>query len=158
MVVALIKGDVDAFIVFEPSPSIVRKELGEDKVTVFAPNNLYGETWNIVVKKDFEEQNPITIKRFLGALIKAEAFKRENPEESLEIVSKLSETDTNILIDMMKKQRHGVVLNKLLTKQLSKEAEWAIEQGLSTNKDIPDYDEYINPGHLRGINPKRVTI
>ena len=136
MVISLIKGDIDAFIVFEPSPSVAINELGVDKVTIFAPDDLYGETWNIVVMQDFDKD--ITNK-FLKALLKAELFLKKNPKTSLDIVSEYSETEKSILIDIMKKQNYGVVLNNVLTDYLDEEAQWAIDQGLSSNKDIPDY-------------------
>ncbi|MBU0530484.1 MAG: NrtA/SsuA/CpmA family ABC transporter substrate-binding protein, partial [Nanoarchaeota archaeon] len=79
MVTVLVKGDIDAFIVFEPFPFLAREEIGSDNLKIFSPSDLYGETWNIVVMKDFEKENPEVIKKFIKSLLKAETFLQENP-------------------------------------------------------------------------------
>jgi NitT/TauT family transport system substrate-binding protein len=137
MVTTLIKGDIDAFIVFEPSPAVAIKELGKDKVVTFAPIDLYGESWNIVVMENYGDKE--SIKKFIRALLKAESFLDNNHEESLEIVSQYSETDINLLGNIMKKHNYEVVLNNLIIDYPKQEAEWAIEQGISSSTSIPDY-------------------
>jgi len=158
MVAALIKGDIDAFIVFEPSPAVAKKEIGNDKVTIFAPTDLFGETWNIVVMNNFDNQNEETIKKFIIALLKAEMFLKENKEESLDIVSKYSGTDKSLLVDIMQKQNYGVVLNNLIVEFPKREAEWAIDIGISSQKKVPNYYELINSQYLRELKPSAVTI
>ncbi len=90
--------------------------------------------------------------------LKAELFLKKNPKISLSIVSKYSETEKSVLIDIMKKQNYGVVLNNVLTDYLDEEAQWAIDQGLSSNKDIPDYNSFINTNYLTELKPAAVTI
>jgi len=157
MVNALIKGDIDAFIVFEPSPSAARNELGK-KVVTFSPSDLYGETWNIVVMNEYETKNSAVIKGFLRALLKAEDFLKNNEHESLEIVSKYSETDIKLLPDIMKKQNYGVVLNNLIIDYPKQEAEWAIKMDLSPQTQIPDYRNLINTEYLEELKPEAIEI
>lgn len=158
MITALIRKDIDAFIVFEPSPSIVRKNLGEDTLTIFSPKDLYGETWNIVVMEDFEKENKETIIKFIKALIKAEEFYNNNREESLDIVSEYSQVELELLKDILAKQNIGVVLNDLLVKSTREEAEWAIDQGLSTSDNVPDYRLMISSSYLEKLRPSSVNI
>lgn len=158
MVTALTKGDIDAFIVFEPSPSTAKKVIGEGNIISFSPNDLYGETWNMVVMNEFEKDNKETILKFLKALIKAEKFYNENREESYEIVSRYSETEIEILKNILKRQNIGVVLNNYLTDYLDEEAEWAIEQGLTSSKNIPNYRDHIQTDYLKELEPEKVTI
>jgi len=155
MVVSLVKGDIDAFIVFEPSPSVAINQLGKDNVNVFAPDDLYGETWNIVIMDDFEDD---FVEGFLKALVKAEKLLRDDTGEALEIVAEYTGTDKEILIEIMKKQNYGVGLTNVLTDYLDEEAEWAIDQGLSSNKEIPDYPDFIDSSYLKGIDKNRVKI
>ncbi|MBI2549408.1 NrtA/SsuA/CpmA family ABC transporter substrate-binding protein [Candidatus Woesearchaeota archaeon] len=157
MVAALIKGDIDAFIVFEPSPAVAKREMGNSKVTVFAPTDLYGETWNIVTMSHFDNQNEYTIKKFIIALLKAETFLKENKEESLEIVSKYSGTDKLLLVDIMQKQNYGVVLNNLIVEYPKQEAEWAIAIGISSQNKAPNYYDIIDAKYLRELKPSGVT-
>ena len=156
MVTTLVRGDIDAFIVFEPYPFLAIEKLGSDNLMIFNPSDLYGETWNIVVMKDFEKENPEVIKRFLKSLLKAETFLKENPEESLLIVSEYSETEPGMLSEIMKKQDYEVVLNDLLTDSLDEEAVWAMEQGFTTATELPDYSLIINTLFLQELKPDGV--
>jgi len=156
MVTSLIKGDIDAFIVFEPSPSIAINQLGNDKVTVFSDSDIYGETWNIVVMQENKDSDTIT--KFIKALVKAERYYKGNPEDSIKIVSDYSGVDIETTKEMLQKQTIGVVLNNVLTDYLQQEADWAIKQGLSTGVNIPNFDKFINTEYLNEINPKVVKI
>ncbi|MBI4439443.1 NrtA/SsuA/CpmA family ABC transporter substrate-binding protein [Candidatus Woesearchaeota archaeon] len=158
MVTALIKKDIDAFIVFEPAPSIAIKEIGIDKLTIFEDSDIYGETWNIVVMKDYADKNSDTIKKFLKALVIAEEFMEKNPKESLAIVAKYSGNDELTTNQVLSKQKIGVVLNDVLTTYLKEEALWAIKNKLSTAQYIPDFNEHINKEYLLEVKPKDVTI
>jgi len=158
MVATLIKGDIDAFIVFEPSPAIAKKEIGEGNIATFAPTDLYGETWNIVIMENYGKENKGVIKKFIKALLGAEDFLEQNPKKSLEIVSKYSEIDINLLVDIMKKQKYEVVLNNLIIDYPKQEAEWAIETGISSEKNIPDYRDLVNEKYLRELKPNAVQI
>lgn len=158
MVNSLVKGDIDAFIVFEPYPYYAENELGSDNVIIFNPTDLYGETWNIVTMKDYESRNPENVEKFLMALIKAEEFLKENPDESVMIVSRYSETDPVTLEEMMKRQKYGVSLEGFTAGLLRDEASWAIDMGFSKDRKIPDYSDVINPAHLQKLDPKKVNI
>jgi len=155
MVVSLVRGDIDAFIVFEPSPSVAIKQIGRENVRVFAPDDLYGETWNIVIMDDSEDD---FVSGFLNALIEAEKLLRNDPKEALEIVAEYTETDEDILMEIMKKQNYGVGLTNVLTDYLDEEAKWAIDRGLSSNKKIPDYLDFIDSSYLSSIDSNKVKI
>ncbi len=157
MVNSLIKGDIDAFIVFEPYPYHAENELGSDKVVIFNPSDIYGETWNIVTMKKYESENPEIIDKFLRALIRAEDFLKTHKEESILIVSEYSETKTEVLEEMMNRQEYGVVITGFMEKLLENEAQWAMGMDFSKAKSIPDYSKIINPEHLIRIDPKRVN-
>ncbi len=157
MVGALLRKDIDAFVVFEPSPAIAKKELGDNAI-IFAPEDLYGETWNIVTMKSFDKKNEDTLKRFIAALLAAENFLRENSAESLNIVSKYSGVEKTLLSDIMHKQNFGVVLNSILPQYLNEEATWAKKTGLSSQRTTPNYLSLINPDYLREFKPAAVTI
>jgi ABC-type nitrate/sulfonate/bicarbonate transport system substrate-binding protein len=157
MVNSLIKGDIDAFIVFEPYPYYAENELGSDKTVIFNPDDIYGETWNIVTMKKYESENPEIIDKFLRALVRAEEFLELHPEESILIVSEYSETQPEVLEEMMERQEYGVVITEFMEDLLEDEAQWAMDMDFSKAKSIPDYGKIINPEHLIRIDPKRVN-
>ena len=158
MVTALIQKDIDAFIVFEPAPSIAIKEIGRERLTIFEDDNIYGETWNIVAMKDYADKNPEIIKQFFKALVKAEKFMEDNPKESLSIVAKYSGNDELTTTQILSKQKIGVVLNNILVTSLKEEALWAITNKLSTAQNIPNFEEYITKKYLLEVKPEGVKV
>ena len=151
MVQALARKDVDAFIVFEPSPSVAEKNLGTDALTIFAPTDLYGETWDIVVMQDYLNKDADSAQRFVRALKKAEGFMQAHPDESLMLVSEYTQTEPDILASIMQKQTYKIVNYPGLLKLLEREAAWAIREDLAAADTIPDFRELVYPAFVDSL-------
>lgn len=157
MPAALIRGDIDAFVIFEPYISRAQKELG-NKSIVFAPKDIFGETWNLAVSKDFLTKNPGRIKKFLKALLKAEDFYKNNPEESIKIVQKHTGAEEDTIHYVLDNAELGIGLRKILPDQMKEAAEWLIDQGIVKNKEVPDYSKMIKADYLNELKPDSVTL
>lgn len=157
MVTALIRGDIDAFFIFEPHIYNAKKQLGDNAI-IFTGQDVYTETFNIAVTEKFANENPDTIKRFLNALIKAENFIKTNKEEAIAIVSKRTGMDSNILSEIWGDFRFEIVLEPSLLDYMNKEGQWAVETGTATGSTIPDYRKMIRTKELQELKPGAVTI
>lgn len=157
MIFATVRGDVDAMIVFGPHHIIAKNQLGSNAV-VFAPDDLYGEAWNIVVDNEYAEKNPEKVNAFLKALLKAEEFAKNNEIEAIRITAEYSGVEENIFDGYWELIDIEMVLNESLIVTLENEAEWAIEQGISDRENIPDYRELIDSSFLSGIKQGSVTV
>lgn len=154
---AIVRGDIDAFIVWEPHISNAKRELGENAI-IFAPKNIYGETWNLAVSKRFAEENPEAVKKFLRALIKAENFYNENREESIEITEKHSGATEEVAIAFFNNFNMEVSFGKILKNQVEEAAQWSIDQKMVTNTEPPNYDKMFKTDFLKELRPESVTI
>ena len=156
MVVALSKGELDAIIIFGPYNLKARELLGKNAL-VFSPDDIYGETWNIVASKEYAKKNPEGIRRFLRALLKAENFLKSNKQEAIEITAKQSNLEKSIVESDLDLWNIELVLNTVLTDSLDLEAEWPIEKGISKSTSLPDYGKLIDPSFLRELKPEAVS-
>lgn len=156
MVIALANGELDAIVIFGPYNLNARELLGKNAV-VFSPDDIYGETWNIVAGKEYAKKNPEGIRRFLRALLKAENFLKSNKQEAIEIIAKQSNLEKSIVESDLDLWNIELVLNKVLTDYLDLEAEWAIEKGISKSTILPDYGKLIDPSFLREFKPEAVS-
>ena len=150
LVSAITRGDLDAIVVFSPYPSFAKDLLG-DNVVIFAPDNIYGETWNIVVSKEFVKSHPDSVMSFLKALKKAELFVANNREEAIAITTKRLGADTNFLKPYWDIINFKLDLN-ILESYLIKESEWAINTKISTALAVPDFNKLIDSSFLNKIN------
>lgn len=155
MVVALAKGELDAIVIFGPYHLNAKEQLGENALA-FSPDNIYGETWNIVASLEYAKKNPGGIRRFLRALLKAEEFLKSNKQEAIEITAKQSNLDKSTVESDLDLWNIELVLNNVLTDYLDLEAEWAIEKGLSKSTTVPDYEKLIDSSFLREFKPEAV--
>ncbi|MDP6670818.1 MAG: NrtA/SsuA/CpmA family ABC transporter substrate-binding protein [archaeon] len=132
---ALNNKEVDAIVIWEPHANNAKKLLG-DNAAHLQSSDVYDETFNFMVMKDFAEQNPEAIKRFLKAIDKATEFIKENKEESQEIVAErlgLNKEEMAVLWDDFS---FDISLKQSLLLTLEDEARWAISSKLTTTRPI----------------------
>lgn len=151
MVSAIARGDLDAIIVFSPHPSFAKEQLGGNAV-VFSPENIYGETWNIVVSKEFAKNHPDSVLSFLKALKKAELFAENNREEAIAITAQRSGVKASVLESYWDILNFKLVLNNILTDYLILESEWEIDTKISNALTVPDFNKFIDSSFLDKIN------
>jgi len=157
MVDALTSGEVDAVSTWNPYISILQKGLGDNAVT-FSGEGIYRETFNIATKQDFANENPETIKKVLRALIKAEEFCEENPDEAQEIIADKIGMDRAALNELWELYDFKVTLDQSLLVELEAEARWAIKNNLTDATEVPNYLDYIYLDALEEVKPEAVGI
>lgn len=91
-------------------------------------------------------------------MIKAEAFARNNPDETVKIVSKeirISESEVSSILSEFNLQ---VTLYQSLLPGLELEAKWAIKNNFTDKTQAPNYLNFIHQDALRALKPEAVTI
>ena len=157
MPIALLRGDIDAYAVWEPFAYNGANLLG-NKSLVFSNNKIYPQTFNVVVNTDFALKNPNTLKKFLKALIKAEDFTRKNREESIKLVAESLGMDYQVLNKVWNDYDFSISLDRSLISNLEKDAKWALDSKIFQNTKIPDYRAMIYERPLKEIDPSAVNI
>jgi ABC-type nitrate/sulfonate/bicarbonate transport system substrate-binding protein len=157
MLPALVRKDIDAFIVFQPFPLLAQRQLGDNAI-IFAPDDIYGETWNIVTVKDYESSHDQDIENFIKALIRAEEFYNTHPNESLDIIANSTSLDRSIIENISATYHYKVEFNNILRDYLYEEAQWAMMNGYTSSNKTPNYDDIIDRKYLDSVDPQRVKI
>ena len=159
MPIALINGDIDAYVIWEPFVYNGFAKLGHEKAIKFIKKDIYTLPFNIAVRKDYADKNPEIVKSALRAIISANDFIREQPNEAIKIIAEKTGMETSVLSDIWEDYEFNVKLHKDLPDALIREAKWAIKAGLAPpNSVVPDYTNFINAKLLRSIDEKRVTL
>ena len=148
MVHALIRGDIDAFVIWEPSRYQAKKELGDNYIE-FEDRTIQPFTFNFVTKKDYAEQNEDKLVRFLRAINKANDYIKTNKEDSVKIVSSYTGLDEDFLASTWDDYDFQLSLDNSLVDLMKTQAGWSINMGLVDKKAIPDYKNMI---YDRAIN------
>jgi NitT/TauT family transport system substrate-binding protein len=157
MATALSTGKVDAVSTWNPTLTQLKKELGS-KGIIFFGESLYTETMCVVAGQEYVKKNPAAIKKVLRALLKAETFVQQHPEESRRLVAEFIKTDKVILDETWDIFTFRVALDQALLVDLEEQTRWAIKHRLTARRDMPNYLDFIYVDGLAAIRPDAVRI
>jgi ABC-type nitrate/sulfonate/bicarbonate transport system substrate-binding protein len=154
-----VRGDIDAYVIWEPFVYNAYKELGENKAVRFLDREIYTLPFNVAVRRDFAEQHPDTVQRALRAIIKGEEFINEHPEEAITIVAKKAGMERDVLKAIWADYEFKIDLSPQLVEAMKNEAQWARSAKLAPlEAAIPDYGQFVDPRPLQAIDPSKVTV
>ncbi len=150
----LLTGQIDAGSIWQPFRYNVEKELG-DKVVQFNEKDIYKAYGIISIRSQFGKENPEAVKKFISALIKAENFVKNNKPESIKILAAELDMDEMVLSSIWNEYILSVKLDQDLLTLIKEEGEWIhkSQKGFE-NKEIPSYNNVLNPTFLSEVNSK----
>ncbi len=154
---ALTKGTLDAVSVWNPHNINSQRALGDNGVT-FTGKGIYTESVVLAARQDFVQANPETLRKFLRAIVRAEAFVRNNPEEAITVVANYIRIDKGLLNRLWSIYAYRVSLDQALIVTLEDKARWAIMKKLTDETQVPDYLNFIHIDALEAVKPEAVTI
>lgn len=154
---ALAHGDVDAISTFSVHTIIAQRKLGDRAIT-FKNKDIYRQSLNVVARPEFIHDNPDTVARMLRALVKAEKFIQEHPAEAQKIASDFCCSEISIINEIWADSNFAVRLDQTLLLSLEDESRWAIDDGLTEARKIPNYLDYIYLDGLKSVKPHAVSI
>jgi ABC-type nitrate/sulfonate/bicarbonate transport system substrate-binding protein len=154
---AIVKGDLDAIFTWQPHVQIAKQQLGDNAV-ILQSRVKYSTAWLIIVRKSFAERNPQILVKFLKAIVAAENFIRQNPQEAQGIHASLSKIDletTKLVWDIVD---FDLSLNESLLRTMEGEAKWLIRKQIYKTTKIPDFMSYFYFDALEKVKPLGVQV
>ena len=157
MAAALGTGRVDAVSIFNPTLNLLEKELG-NKGAVFFGESIYTETFCLAAMQDYVKKHPETIKKVLRALIRAETFIQQNPEEARRIVADFIKIDKLLLDQIWPIWTTKITLDQALLVDLEDQTRWALKKRMAADNDMPNYLDFIYVDALLAVKHEAVRI
>ena len=108
--------------------------------------------------KQFAQEHPKILQKFLRAFDKANAFIRKEREKSIEITATrlgLNRDSVGMALDDFV---FGISLDQSLLVGWDDIASWAIENKFTDKTKFPNYLNYICLEALKAVKPKSITI
>ena len=157
MVAALGMGKVDAVSAWNPTATQLKKKL-ESKGIVFGGESIFTEMFCVSAGQEYVKKNPAAIKKVLRALLQAETFVQQQPEEARRLVAEFIKTDKVILDETWDDFTFRVALDQALLVDLEEQTRWAIKHRLTVRRDMPNYLDFIYVDGLQAVKPAAVRI
>lgn len=154
---AIINGQIDAAVLFEPNAYETNLRLGDQAVrwSVHSRQSIYSLLYTT---GKFNRERPEALRRYLRAVVQAEYFVKDNDALARNIIAERLNYDEAYINYIWPKFSFEVSLDQELLINMDDQARWTIENNLTTAKEIPNYLWLINFEALEAVNPEAITV
>jgi len=154
---AVANGDIDAVSTAQPYAYLAKERLGSNAVVWSAQGGqpLFGL---IISTGEWITKHPELVFRLLKSLAQAEEYVIHNPAEAKVIVQKALNLNAAYMETVWSQNQFSLSLDQSLITAMEDEARWMIKNNLTTEKQVPNFLDYIYEDGLKAINPEAVNI
>jgi ABC-type nitrate/sulfonate/bicarbonate transport system substrate-binding protein len=155
MVAALQRGDVDAFISWEPWLTRATSEIPGTKVVQDNDGVMEASTYMLVSRK-WAEANPQAAQSYVKAMIEATDFINANPDEAAKLTASHLKMDPKLTQSLMNKLTFKIQLTPATKTRIENVADQLKESG-RLKKDF-DSAKFFYPDVLKAVDPAKETL
>ena len=157
LVNAIVAGTIDAAMIWEPNIFNISNMLGDNLITF--PGQSGQEFYFLMVATDeVITAHPEAIERFLKALVAAENFVKQFPDQAKDIVTERLDVEEDYVASVWPKNDFTTSLPQSLILAMDDEARWSIANNLTDKKVVPNNLDYIYLDGLEALKPEAVEI
>lgn len=154
LVVALDKGEIDAFVWNEPY-GIRAREISGDRVHVITTGKGFFTEWILLsARREWADQNRDTVSGVLRALDRASKFAREHPPKASAIVTRYTRLEKQAVDELLPLFHFEVSYTKKMRNDLDAMTSFMMERG-SLTKPI-DWRSQFDASFLKAARPDLV--
>ncbi len=154
---AIANGEVDAVATWEPWVAQINQRMGKEVITMPLQGGQYAY-WNLVSTSGWIKDHPNMIKRLITSLVQAESYLASHQSEAKAIVRKRMNYDDAFMGVVWPRNRFSLSLDQSLIAAMEDEARWMIKNNLTTEKQVPDFLDYVSVDGLKTVKPGSVDI
>ncbi len=157
MEIAMREGKIDGVSLFNPYFDIVEHAFDQSQISTIY-SDTYTEMSLLVGKREYVKDNRQKLIKLLKALVKAEKFTGENPEQAIKIVDEwLPNYSKEVITRQWSVFNRSIGLNNTLLTVLEREAQFYRDAGFY-KETPPRFREVIFTDYLKQVKPEGVTI
>jgi len=155
IVKAVINGDIDAGVTWDPNVYNIKGKLGDNAVSWSVVESFY---FVLIAKKNWINNKPEAAKRFMKSVLGAEDYIKDNSEEAKEFIKDRFDYDSAYIDYSWPNQEFAVTLEQAMLILFEDQARWMIKQGLTDATEVPNYLDYIYMDALEEVKPEAIGI
>ena len=157
MEAAVAGGRVDAVSTWEPYITQMLEQFGPEAIQFYnTPPVTVSHI--LVTHRKLTEENPLIIEKFLRALIRAESFISESPDEASSITAGMIGMNAAALRRTWNFYNHEVKLDQNLIVRFEVMARWLTAHAGGETDSLPNFLDYIYEDGLMAADPEKVTL
>jgi len=155
---ALANGSVDAFQVQGKDVPPIRGKLDGSVLAIWPSQS--GQTGFEVISgtRDWVAGHPETIKRLLKSLDQAAEYYMSHTAEAMAMVQKRLDYSEAYMATLPPQHQYSLTLDQSLILAMEDEARWMIRNNLTSEKQVPNFLDYVHTDGLEAVKPGAVNI
>lgn len=157
LVAAVEKGSLDGVVSFEPNAYKTSKSLGSNGVR-WSVQSLQPVGGLLYVSGKYVREHPAALKRYMQAIVEAQTYVEMHNDDAKTFIAKHLHYDQSYINYIWPKLTLGVSLDQDLLVNMEDEAQWVIENKLTTATTVPNYLRLIDFEPLESAKPENITI
>lgn len=157
MAAQLAAGTVDAVATWDPWLSGASKAVGSGGITLFAEKG-FSFGFHLVGQRAFVQQHPAAMKKLLRALLRAEGFLEQHPNEAHAIIVRAITKDLSEIDIVWSNFNLSLGLSQALMTMLEDQARWAIAGRYTDTLEVPKFLESIYADAMLAVKPEATSI
>jgi NitT/TauT family transport system substrate-binding protein len=112
----------------------------------------------VLADREWIQQHPRAVKRFLLAMKQAEEFIINHPDQAEEPLRKKLNFSDEEIARVWSQNQYSLAFNQSLVLAMEDEARWMIENKLTTKTTMPTFLDYLYLDGLLTVKPEAVNI
>lgn len=154
---ALANGDIDAIATAQPYADLAKGRLGKNAIVWPAQSGqpVHGL---IIATNEWIIKHPEQVGRALKALVRAEEHLFRHPADAKTVLQKQLNLDPAYVETVWSQNQFSLSLDQSLIMTMEDEARWMITNKLTSERQIPDFLNYIFEDGLKAVKPEAVNI
>jgi NitT/TauT family transport system substrate-binding protein len=154
---AIINGDLDAVMSIPPFTTSIQEQL-DLNVALWSAQNIQPFYSLVLADREWIQQHPRAVKRFLLAMKQAEEFIINHPDQAEEPLRKKLNFSDEEIARVWSQNQYSLAFNQSLVLAMEDEARWMIENKLTTKTTMPTFLDYLYLDGLLTVKPEAVNI
>lgn len=140
---AIVNGSVDAVVCWEPYTEQVKAQLGSGYVDWSLDSNT--PFYSVLsCRNEWIKNDPETVSRFVMSLCEAETYVKTHPNETQNLIKNRFNFTDDYMATVSARNHFTVTLPPTLSEVMQREAAWMINNNLTTQKALPNINDYIS--------------
>ncbi len=154
---AVVNGSIDVVATAQPSVNLAKEGLGDNAFvwSIQSSQPLYAQA---IATDEWIAEHPELCSRFLKALLLAEEFAINNPDESKAIVKEQMNFSDAYMETVWNQNQYSLSLDQSLILTMESEARWLINNNLTNQTQVPDFLNYVYLEGLSSVKPNSVNV
>ncbi|MCL4301218.1 MAG: NrtA/SsuA/CpmA family ABC transporter substrate-binding protein [Anaerolineae bacterium] len=157
LVEALVNGEVDAVIAWQPNAKAIEARLGNGLVK-WPVQNEQATFCTVSSTEAWVTAHPELVERFLKALAQAEAYAINNPAETKAMLQKQLNYDDPYMATIWPEHQFSLTLDQTLVLAMEDEARWLINNNLTEAEQTPNFLDYLYLDGVKAVRPEAMNV